>query len=199
MEVRPLFDTTPNTSVNNITIHSAAAAQLSNNIDVATISLWADKIQNTSVFDSSIEPTTGKQKRKKNKRSRRGRRENNDGQAINTSSNSAGGGEMDDGTVGRTLRSIEASVDQLEEKKQQMTKLVSAVSNAAQSEKIQDFRAKINIDLSSSQGSVSGGTGANEDEDKLVPPPAYETNYSCLLYTSPSPRDRQKSRMPSSA
>ena len=23
--------------------------------------------------------------------------------------------------------------------------------------------------------------------------------YSCLLYTSPSPRDRQKSRMPSSA
>ena len=24
-------------------------------------------------------------------------------------------------------------------------------------------------------------------------------NYSCLLYTSPSPRDRQKSRMPSSA
>ena len=25
------------------------------------------------------------------------------------------------------------------------------------------------------------------------------TNYDCLLYTSPSPRDRQKSRMPSSA
>ena len=25
------------------------------------------------------------------------------------------------------------------------------------------------------------------------------TNNSCLLYTSPSPRDRQKSRMPSSA
>ena len=30
---------------------------------------------------------------------------------------------------------------------------------------------------------------------------AYDTQYisSCLLYTSPSPRDRQKSRMPSSA
>ena len=26
-----------------------------------------------------------------------------------------------------------------------------------------------------------------------------ETVYVCLLYTSPSPRDRQKSRMPSSA
>ena len=27
----------------------------------------------------------------------------------------------------------------------------------------------------------------------------YDTEYTCLLYTSPSPRDRQKSRMPSSA
>ena len=27
----------------------------------------------------------------------------------------------------------------------------------------------------------------------------FEFNYDCLLYTSPSPRDRQKSRMPSSA
>ena len=26
-----------------------------------------------------------------------------------------------------------------------------------------------------------------------------EKQYGCLLYTSPSPRDRQKSRMPSSA
>ena len=29
--------------------------------------------------------------------------------------------------------------------------------------------------------------------------PLTTANYSCLLYTSPSPRDRQKSRMPSSA
>ena len=28
---------------------------------------------------------------------------------------------------------------------------------------------------------------------------ADQDSYSCLLYTSPSPRDRQKSRMPSSA
>ena len=27
----------------------------------------------------------------------------------------------------------------------------------------------------------------------------FEVNIDCLLYTSPSPRDRQKSRMPSSA
>ena len=29
--------------------------------------------------------------------------------------------------------------------------------------------------------------------------PNYEQRYTCLLYTSPSPRDRQKARMPSSA
>ena len=34
-----------------------------------------------------------------------------------------------------------------------------------------------------------------KEEHELVP----ETVYPCLLYTSPSPRDRQKSRMPSSA
>ena len=28
---------------------------------------------------------------------------------------------------------------------------------------------------------------------------AFDASYTCLLYTSPSPRDRQKSRMPSSA
>ena len=27
----------------------------------------------------------------------------------------------------------------------------------------------------------------------------YDENYACLLYTSPSPRDRTRSRMPSSA
>ena len=44
-------------------------------------------------------------------------------------------------------------------------------------------------------------------EDVIVPPydvitPEEQEGYynkSCLLYTSPSPRDRQKSRMPSSA
>ena len=33
------------------------------------------------------------------------------------------------------------------------------------------------------------------DKDKLI----MFSWYTCLLYTSPSPRDRQKSRMPSSA
>ena len=38
----------------------------------------------------------------------------------------------------------------------------------------------------------------NSSEILFVDSP-YKGNYSCLLYTSPSPRDRQKSRMPSSA
>ena len=42
------------------------------------------------------------------------------------------------------------------------------------------------------------------DQDKIIPQAAefykkLSRAYTCLLYTSPSPRDRQKSRMPSSA
>ena len=40
-------------------------------------------------------------------------------------------------------------------------------------------------------------TGSVDRERKLLPSP--KELKSCLLYTSPSPRDRQKSRMPSSA
>ena len=42
---------------------------------------------------------------------------------------------------------------------------------------------------------------ANKWEVKMLCGPEYLSRHgiSCLLYTSPSPRDRQKSRMPSSA
>ena len=44
------------------------------------------------------------------------------------------------------------------------------------------------------------GRGLNEDIDRLRNVvEADARNEGCLLYTSPSPRDRQKSRMPSSA
>ena len=36
-------------------------------------------------------------------------------------------------------------------------------------------------------------------EDRGIEYVAYDSPYSCLLYTSPSPRDRTRSRMPSSA
>ena len=56
----------------------------------------------------------------------------------------------------------------------------------------------IGIDTSNAVA-CSGKTGEGIDEIlesivKILPPPK-----GCLLYTSPSPRDRQKSRMPSSA
>ena len=37
------------------------------------------------------------------------------------------------------------------------------------------------------------------DVDRIVHSKAYARYIDCLLYTSPSPRDRQRSRMPSSA
>ena len=43
---------------------------------------------------------------------------------------------------------------------------------------------------------------ATKDDALLAPVPEemlFELRCACLLYTSPSPRDRQKSRMPSSA
>ena len=38
-----------------------------------------------------------------------------------------------------------------------------------------------------------------DDRKNLPIPDGWDRVLSCLLYTSPSPRDRQKSRMPSSA
>ena len=43
------------------------------------------------------------------------------------------------------------------------------------------------------------GLGSSLDETANREVSKHSQIYSCLLYTSPSPRDRQKSRMPSSA
>ena len=46
------------------------------------------------------------------------------------------------------------------------------------------------------------GYGRSSDWNSSTPAPTDSFSYrihTCLLYTSPSPRDRQKSRMPSSA
>ena len=73
--------------------------------------------------------------------------------------------------------------------------------------------------MEDAEGDAAGGerlaveTGVSEHDDDPLPPatPAWEKpgewggrdlpqrRQGCLLYTSPSPRDRQKSRMPSSA
>ena len=47
---------------------------------------------------------------------------------------------------------------------------------------------------------IGGGTAPNEFiNNQAGTIDATQTKHTCLLYTSPSPRDRQKSRMPSSA
>ena len=61
-----------------------------------------------------------------------------------------------------------------------------------------DFNKKFNIDLKSENFSTIGL------KDKILSADTENTiteinQNTCLLYTSPSPRDRQKSRMPSSA
>ena len=45
------------------------------------------------------------------------------------------------------------------------------------------------------KGVLVNSAFSDVDRDNLVA----RVGYTCLLYTSPSPRDRQKSRMPSSA
>src|SRR5678809_1236652 len=46
---------------------------------------------------------------------------------------------------------------------------------------------------------VRAGTSGQGVVYVSLPPGTIKPSYTCLLYTSPSPRDRQKSRMPSSA
>ena len=53
--------------------------------------------------------------------------------------------------------------------------------------------------LAEAMNEIGGKSGSGEGGED---PSRYGTNKNskiCLLYTSPSPRDRQKSRMPSSA
>ena len=71
------------------------------------------------------------------------------------------------------------------------------IENMIQKSKIVGFKEKIrrgnaSFELRSSGHVVGGGTVIVESNNKRL-------FYTCLLYTSPSPRDRQKSRMPSSA
>ena len=56
-----------------------------------------------------------------------------------------------------------------------------------------------NISLSNFTTWGIGGPAEWIAQPKNIEELKYIINWICLLYTSPSPRDRQKSRMPSSA
>ena len=51
---------------------------------------------------------------------------------------------------------------------------------------------------STTQGD-QGNIASSQQLDMAVPDPEFCRQWGCLLYTSPSPRDKRQSRMPSSA
>ena len=55
------------------------------------------------------------------------------------------------------------------------------------------------IDQMNPDSSVKALASTEVDISQIEPGKSVTVLWSCLLYTSPSPRDRQKSRMPSSA
>ena len=59
------------------------------------------------------------------------------------------------------------------------------------------IRAVVLAGLLAASASLACGTAAAAGRDEN--PDGFGIYSPCLLYTSPSPRDRQKSRMPSSA
>ena len=65
---------------------------------------------------------------------------------------------------------------------------------------IKIYAAGVNgADLKERKGKYPLPPGAPDIMGLEVSGEIVDTGYRCLLYTSPSPRDRQKSRMPSSA
>ena len=71
-----------------------------------------------------------------------------------------------------------------------MSKDLIRISLKAYDHKLLDKSAEKIIRTAKSTGAIISGP---------IPLPTKRTVYTCLLYTSPSPRDRTRSRMPSSA
>ena len=81
---------------------------------------------------------------------------------------------------------------------------LSASDNVLTTEQVQDIAGSLVATGGTKTGITITYDDANNDMDFVVDHDAAtnyvaEEHYSCLLYTSPSPRDRTRSRMPSSA
>ena len=61
------------------------------------------------------------------------------------------------------------------------------------------FKMQERIALKNKSTAYNSALAGNDWEDNLLARVFFSAGNICLLYTSPSPRDRQKSRMPSSA
>ena len=72
---------------------------------------------------------------------------------------------------------------------------IALLPHYAQAQVSETVDVTANIVDRASTTTISGTPGSFGE----IAPPTQAGNTCCLLYTSPSPRDRQKSRMPSSA
>ena len=109
--------------------------------------------------------------------------------------------KVENETKKSTLEKQEAKKKRKENKvkkivtRKERSELKEAMSKITQKEK---RNKKSNTDSDQSRNSESGNDN-HSDSDTTDSNTSNNENNGCLLYTSPSPRDRQKSRMPSSA
>ena len=77
---------------------------------------------------------------------------------------------------------------------------IAAAANSSLQEVADTIRAATSAGVTVDLEATAQGLGYSNFADAVAAYNAkHGTNYSCLLYTSPSPRDRTRSRMPSSA
>ena len=85
---------------------------------------------------------------------------------------------------------------------QQDRELVMSALNKSHSQPPSNDEPKVIVVKQEVSEPVNKDSDEKKNIDSVQPPDPYgmsQNPYFCLLYTSPSPRDRQKSRMPSSA
>ena len=75
----------------------------------------------------------------------------------------------------------------------------SEVATSAQTATTKANEASASAAAAATSATNAAGSEASVSADATTASNAASQSQTCLLYTSPSPRDRQKSRMPSSA
>ena len=82
-------------------------------------------------------------------------------------------------------------------------RIIFATGNAGKMREIREIMADMDMEICSmKEAGISldiEENGTTFEENAQIKAKAVAACTNCLLYTSPSPRDRQKSRMPSSA
>ena len=95
------------------------------------------------------------------------------------------------------LRAFNMEPDKVVKTEEEVTQEMQAQQQAQQQQMQQTAQAQ--AQAAQQQAQMQMQANAQQIQQQAQASIAVEKNKSCLLYTSPSPRDRQKSRMPSSA